>query len=97
MKILDWLKEQFAKEDRTIYEWQYLKDDEVPNWVKKAYIKKDVHHDGLVYRFNGKTFQYKVVESGHGGTTSIFYRRMKWKGASQPAKRQEGKDNVVDK
>ena len=87
-KIVSWIKAQFKSEDRSTYEWEEIGSkmpihggdnvSNVPKWVLKAYSKTDVHHDGVVCRFNGNTYQYKVVESGQGGGYATFYRRLKF-------------------
>lgn len=49
--------------------------DKVPQWVLKTYERTTTHHDGVVYRMNGKHYQYKVEESGQGACFVTFYRR----------------------
>jgi hypothetical protein len=82
MKVFSWLQEQFKKDDKLVFfsehEWECIEDHKVPRWLLRAYNNIDTHHDGLIYRFNGKHYQYKVVESGQGGAVYIFYRRLKW-------------------
>ena len=51
--------------------------ENVPEWVLRTYSRCHVHHDGVVYRFQGNHYQYKVVESGQGGGYHTFYRRLR--------------------
>ena len=81
---LPWGRKQPVARKRNEYNWELIgslsydvksEHFNVPSWVLKAYNKTRVHHDGVVYRFNGKQYQYKVEESGQGACFNTFYRR----------------------
>jgi|GEM_PF-4813744 hypothetical protein len=103
MKIIGRKKEQSAKEDNSNNEWEWIGSQgiggkntgKVPNWVLKAYKKFDAHADGLVHRFDGKGYQYKVEERGPGGIEHIFYRRLKPNRVSQSQEKPQSESESV--
>jgi hypothetical protein len=87
MGLLSWLHIEQHKPQIDKYDWEVIGSESpvvgsehtenVPSWVLRAYEKCHIHHDGVAYNFNGKHYQYKVVESGQGGGYHTFYRRLR--------------------